>query len=664
MLEAPPRSAAVPKGIPSWPVRVFVTLVVVAFALIAIALAIASFASYGTVKHRLDAYASDHDANFSRARFHTVVWQVRLLAAVLACAGAAAHIRRRRLAQLAEALLQSTRAEGAELAVALRRTVAAESRLHLVALGAISVVALLVRLDFLFQPMRYDESVTYVHYASRPLYVGLTTYTAPNNHVLNTVLVHLSTELFGNHPWAIRLPAFTAGVLLVPATYVAARIVYDRGSGLLAAALVATSSTLIEYSTNGRGYTGLTLIFILLLALATHLRQSRSSAAWAAFAVLAALGFFEVPTMLYAFGAVVVWLAWSITVTGRTDLLLTRLLPALAASGALTVLLYAPVIAVSGPHSLLGNSFVAPQTWSYFTHHLPRSLEATFARWHRDQPPALWILLACGFVVAIVLHQRLSEVKVPPVVGPLVFIPPVIVLQHVVPFERVWLFLLPLYLMTAAAGVLFLVRRFRSRKHYAAAVSLIAVALCVSLARDAVASRAVYHSEDTSTFRDAPHVAAFLEQYVRPGDRVLVSPPADAILEYYLSAEGLDPGRLLYTDFAAKRLLVVVKEGPREYTLSEVLRQHLSGTVTRRLTPVPLRRYPHTRLYELVRRHSQRSAQLLQSSVDSPLRRCQAHAPARRVASRSTSRAAPVPDASMSRSIKLPRASRRGSSAC
>ena len=534
-----------------------------ALLLLAIALILASLASYASVKHRLDGYASDHDANFDRDRFRSVVWQIRLLAAVVAGVGAAAFVRRRRLARSAEALTRSAAVDLRAAVQALRAAVAAESRTHLAALGAIAVAGTLVRLDFLFQPMRYDESGTYIHYASQPLYVGLTTYTAPNNHLLNTLLIHLSTGVLGDHPWAIRLPAFVAGCLLVPATYLAGRLLYGRSAALVAAALVASSSTLIEYSTNARGYMGVTLAFVLLLALAVSLRSSESPASWACFSLLGALGLFTIPTMVYAIGAVVVWLAVSLAVDGRRELLRTRLLPSLFLFAALSALLYAPVIAVSGAGSLVHNSFVEPQSWSYFVHHLPSSLGATFSRWHRDQPVVLWATLAIGFAAGVVLHRRIGRVKVPPVVGPLVFIPPVLALQHVVPFERVWLFLLPLYFITAAAGLVAVGRELGARRRRDAALALCAAALCVALAGQAVASRAVLHSEDTSTFRDAPDVAAFLGRYLEPGDRLLVSPPADLILEYYLDAAGLDAGRLLYVDFPATRLVAVVKEGPR-----------------------------------------------------------------------------------------------------
>jgi len=134
------------------------------------------------------------------------------------------------------------------------------------------------------------------------------------------------------------------------------------------------------------------------------------------------------------------------------------------------------------------------------------------------------------------------------------------------------------------------------------ASAVAAVLACALLCAGAVSSQAVAHSEDTSTFRDAPHVASFLERTLRPGDRVLVSPPADLILEYYLDRAGLDPGRLLYTDFAAKRLFAVVKEGARDYPLPVVIEQHLSPGEARGLRAVLIARFAHARVYRLVKR--------------------------------------------------------------
>ncbi len=118
---------------------------------------------------------------------------------------------------------------------------AEESRLHLGALFLVILIAGLVRLEFLFQPMRYDESVTFVSYASPPWYIAITDYTAPNNHVFHSLLAHISILFFGGEPWAIRLPAFVTGILLVPASYVAARAHYGKHTALVAACLGASA---------------------------------------------------------------------------------------------------------------------------------------------------------------------------------------------------------------------------------------------------------------------------------------------------------------------------------------------------------------------------------------------------------------------------------------
>jgi 4-amino-4-deoxy-L-arabinose transferase-like glycosyltransferase len=122
---------------------------------------------------------------------------------------------------------------------ALARAVAAEDRLYLWALTTLIVLAAAIRLYDIDRPMNYDETYTYLTYASRPLAEALSNYSQPNNHLWHTALVHLSTALFGNAPWAIRLPAFLAGVVLAPATYLAARMLAVGRGALIAAALVA-----------------------------------------------------------------------------------------------------------------------------------------------------------------------------------------------------------------------------------------------------------------------------------------------------------------------------------------------------------------------------------------------------------------------------------------
>jgi len=155
--------------------------------------------------------------------------------------------------------------------------------------------------------MDYDESFTCLYYASRPLSAGISDYSLPNNHLFHTLLVHLSTQLLGNHPWTVRLRAFRAGVALVPATCFWIRRVFNGSAALLAAALVASSEPLVAYSTNARGYALLGLFFVLAFTFAARAIDANRPADWIVFVVVSTAGFYAIPTMVYGFGSIALW---------------------------------------------------------------------------------------------------------------------------------------------------------------------------------------------------------------------------------------------------------------------------------------------------------------------------------------------------------------------
>ena len=161
------------------------------------------------------------------------------------------------------------------------------------------------------RPMFHDEAYTYEAFASASLKFITSDYHLPNNHVFHTLLVHLSTQLFGNSPWAIRLPACLAGTLLIPCAYLLAHKLYGRAVAALSASLVAVFPILIDYSTNARGYTLLALLTLILLLLSIYVQHHRNLAAWSLIVILGAVGFYTVPVMLYPFGGVLAWLLLS-----------------------------------------------------------------------------------------------------------------------------------------------------------------------------------------------------------------------------------------------------------------------------------------------------------------------------------------------------------------
>jgi 4-amino-4-deoxy-L-arabinose transferase-like glycosyltransferase len=127
-----------------------------------------------------------------------------------------------------------------------------------------------VRVALMGEPMRYDESFTFFAYAMTPIGHITSTYDFPNNHVLYTLLTHFAWLVLGDHVWVVRLPALAAGLALIPSAYLAARALYGRSAGLVAAGLVTGLAPLIDYSVDGRGYMLGTLLIVVSLWLAAR----------------------------------------------------------------------------------------------------------------------------------------------------------------------------------------------------------------------------------------------------------------------------------------------------------------------------------------------------------------------------------------------------------
>jgi uncharacterized membrane protein len=93
----------------------------------------------------------------------------------------------------------------------------------------------------------------------------------------------LTIRAFGHSEFAVRLPSLIAGTLVIPVLYALGRELYDRRTGLIAAAFAAVSPLLVWYSQEVRTYELVALFG--LLALLTQLRVIRKPTMlnWAAY---------------------------------------------------------------------------------------------------------------------------------------------------------------------------------------------------------------------------------------------------------------------------------------------------------------------------------------------------------------------------------------------
>ncbi len=440
-----------------------------------------------------------------------------------------------------------------------------------IALLLLILTAALIRIYFLNQPIKFDEAGSFLYSTARPSFMIASYYVTPNNHILHTLLMRCSYLIFGGSLWAIRLPAFVFGVLLIPASYAVMRRLTNVQAALFTAALTASSTFLIEYSTNGRGYTMMFFFFLCILYLGTYLTRGGGSFTWLLLAIFASLGLYTIPVMLYPFSIVICWLLLSILQNKEREQRLQdlkKLFTGLLITFFMTLFLYLPVLIVSGWEAVAANPFVLPQSWDILRTLWLNTTAALWGQINMETPLLLQIVLAASILICVFFYRKLNLLLLSAMIAPL----PFLLVQRVAPPPRVWIFWAFIYFMAAAAGLGYLIsqsrlQKFRYAGHiYAIIMVSLAAVLCIQVSNSA----AIGWANETGTLRDGAEIVEALAPLLGEGDCILAPPPSDAVLEYYLQRKGL-PGDYLWGDpRSSKRVFVLVNES-YSHTLYEIL---------------------------------------------------------------------------------------------
>jgi uncharacterized membrane protein len=128
-----------------------------------------------------------------------------------------------------------------------------------------------------------DEAIS-IHQARLSLHdLFSNLYNGDRQPPLYHLTLWLTIRAFGHGEFAVRLPSLIAGTLVIPVLYELGRELYDRRTGLIAAAFAAVSPVLIWYAQEVRMYEFVALFG--LLALLTQLRVIRNGTMlnWAAY---------------------------------------------------------------------------------------------------------------------------------------------------------------------------------------------------------------------------------------------------------------------------------------------------------------------------------------------------------------------------------------------
>ena len=459
------------------------------------------------------------------------------------------------------------------------------SRLEIGVLLTTTGFGLFNRLVLLRAPMQYDEAYTFMAFARRPFWDVISDYELPNNHIFHTILVRVSYLLFGDSPESIRIPALIAGLLVIPLVYLVARKHYNREVGWMAAGMVAFWPLATDYSTNARGYSLLMMFTLVLLALAFYLVEKRNAAGWLALVVVSALGFYTVPVMLYSFGTVMVWVgltAWTnkaqLEYRGRQ--FLKYFLLSGAGSLMLTGILYAPVIYRSGWRSLFANTFIRSYSWSEFFKLLnPEWVQNFFIVGWVDKIslPVAW-LMAIGLAAGLVFHWKISAYKISVPVVMLAWVAAMIALQRPELLSKIFLGLVPIVVLTIAAGwfaILSWIPKFGKINPATIGALLVTLALMVGTYQLARPNLPYLTSNVPGNIEQ---IVLFIKARVQPDDIIIATFPDDPQVWFYSMLHGMDLNSMIgIHERKYAQVWVIVHETERQTLQSVIQDAKLTG---------------------------------------------------------------------------------------
>ena len=422
-----------------------------------------SVASYSSQKKWLDSLANDGNFESFTANIYNVIRIISLPLAILSIGVLIVILLFRtqsmdRIGQLLSWLKGFFAHRWQEIGQILRALVPSKQEIiPLAVLLVIIIFGVFFRYAYLWKPMGHDEAYTFMAFASRGLRVVITDYHLPNNHVFHTILVNLFYQVLGDSPAVIRLPAFIAGILLIPATYLIAKIFYDWKIGLLAASVIAVLPVLVDYSTTARGYTIIALFALMIVAISAYVKDNQNLVAWFILIGFSGLGLYTNPTMIYPIGMAFTWLILSSWIKDINPgygkrfylyLLLTGVGIAL-----FTGFLYLPIIFTSGLQSVVGNEVVEALNWSDFTQSLVPRIRNTWQEWNRSLHPIFSLIALLGLIASFFVPKLPRNRRVPLILAGFLWIAAALLVQRVAPWPRIWLFLLPFFIIWITAGI-------------------------------------------------------------------------------------------------------------------------------------------------------------------------------------------------------------------
>ncbi len=235
--------------------------------------------------------------------------------------------------------------------------------------GGLLFLLFIIRSWYLLRyPLGTDEVASYDYFVHEGLVAITSYYPIPNNHILFNLLAWPFQQAGLSPRFVMRLPTLLWGTIGTGLGYMLLARLTGLRLATLVTGLVGLAPSWVYYAAVGRGYfIEICFVQIGFFAVVELLRPSSCypRLGWVAFIASSILGFYTIPTYAYPFAGLGLALGGGLLMQ-RRGRALRVLVAATTVIAVVTLVLYSPVILVTGLQSLVANRYVAAKTLHQF----------------------------------------------------------------------------------------------------------------------------------------------------------------------------------------------------------------------------------------------------------------------------------------------------------
>ncbi|MBQ6480108.1 MAG: glycosyltransferase family 39 protein, partial [Anaerolineaceae bacterium] len=324
-------------------------------------------------------------------------------------------------------------------------------------------------------PLMHDEAYSMAIWGRSDLFFAISDYHLPNNHVFHSVLVNLIYHHIGKTVPLLRLPVFISGCLLIPAVWLLGRLFYREVTGLIAAGFTAFAPFLVFYSHNARGYEIQAFLTVLTVGLVVYAKRKRNLFSWVLLILFSALNFFTLPIALYPFGGICVWLFLNVIFYKKNNIWRNRwqMLKYLVFMGIsvsiLSMLLYVPLLSVSGWDSFFGNIYIGGTEAATFGETMISRVKDNLQAFTESWPLFVNLFIGVGLILSLFSFRKNSKESLSFGLALFIWMGLLIPIQRPNLWPRTLLFLHPFFLLFASSGLSVLLKN-KQMKYFAVCI--------------------------------------------------------------------------------------------------------------------------------------------------------------------------------------------------